>query len=256
MGTCGRGYSSIPVDCATSAASPVEATEHSATTGPPISSPRPTRLEGPSRSVPARLPPHVRDPRTDRQTLPPELRRATAENPQRLRSTDPAPTRPRGRLLRRLRRMLRPGQRRAGPRQRAALSTLGVRRDDDRTAGPHVARHGRSTWSRLRSTERWPTGCRERCGIRSRALGISSPSVRATMCSRSPPRSWAPSTEDVGTAASSHPASTVWLHGNFPRDSTRSVEYQFGLQLNGTIVRQHARALSTKGEGPCSILDV
>ena len=42
---------SIPVDCATSAASPAEATERSATTGRRTSSPRPTRWADTSRSV-------------------------------------------------------------------------------------------------------------------------------------------------------------------------------------------------------------
>ena len=116
----------------------------------------------------ARLPPHVCGPWPDRRTLPRDLRQAIAESRQRLRSPDPASTGFRNRLLRSKRRMLRSRQRRAGSRQRAPLSALGFRRDEQSNGRSTCGRDWMIGLSRLPSTRRWPTGCPERCGIRSR----------------------------------------------------------------------------------------
>ena len=51
MGTCGSWLTLIPFDCATSAASRVEATEHLVTTGQRITFLKPTRWGDPSHSL-------------------------------------------------------------------------------------------------------------------------------------------------------------------------------------------------------------
>ena len=144
VGACGRGLHRSRSACATSAASRVEATERSGTTGQRSIFRKPTRsadfshcISSPACASCTR--PLVSPPNT---SAGPTSRNCGKPSTTPRRPADPARAGFRNRFLRSQRRMFRSGERRARSRQRAPLSALGFRREGHRAASPHVARNG------------------------------------------------------------------------------------------------------------------